>query len=564
MMKDSKSIIAVLAILLCVSLSCTMLKDKLAGGEPANEFTRITKVPRLDPDGPFVSPGAVAVRKLAEVDPSVSGFIADIETAERGAMKKIAAVKTGDDAGRKKDKAASSSIREAETLPTTFFKSGSAARPQAALLMFQGGNVALPGMNDGVFVGMMAGVFKSMLSGAEVGNFNRKDSKTETTEGTSTTMEYELGGNADGSTVFGLGIKTESTKNGVKVTSEMQARIEGNDCPNAEGQVQLTVKMRMSARSGTAGYTQDVTIFIRILVDDNANISNTTIDLDQSTSRGKNGQEVFVQTGHTIKTGPGFDGAVQSNERVIQKTDNATATDVNEAWASGGGAAYGAAIGAIVLSENTWKGGKCIEIEARSPGSVDPGSGTEIAVKVRHKRETSDVVAKLEAVLVGEASIDPELIPKTPGTLMYVAPGETGKTATIKLKATSRRGIANLDLTASTGRNAYQIAGGLDEWYTNTIVCDITKPFTLTGTHGIKANFTGGLSGTYTYSGTSFSVQGSGTYEISFPRGRESAGEMIGRGPGTVKARGKTYGGSGTETYYLSPVDGPCVDGPVK
>ena len=551
-----------------MSLSCTFLRGKFAGGgDPAHDFNRIAKLPPFDPKAPIVSPGAVAVRELAKLDPSVAAFAGGIETNERGAMQKIIAASAGTQQApdEKKEKESSSSMgREPKSPLMGFARPHSATLPVTALMIFQAGNPALPGVNDGVFVGMLAGAFKSMLADVEAGNFNRKNSKTETSEGTTTTMDAELGGSEDGSTVFGLGIKTESTKNGVKVTTETQARIEGNDCPNAEGQVQITVKMRMSARSAGAVYTQEVTAFIRIIVDDNANISNATIDIDQATSRGKNGEEVFVQTGQTIKFTGNFENATESNQHLIQKTDNATSSDVSEASASGNSAAYGAAIGAIALSESTWKGGKCIKIEARSPGSVDPGSGTEIPVKVRHRKEGSDVTAKLEATLIGEASIDPDLIPQTPGTLMYVAPGETGKTATIKLKATSRRGIATLDLTASTGTNSYRIAGGLDEWYTNTVVCDITKPFTLTGTHGIKANFSGGLSGTYTYSGTSFSVQGSGTYEISFPHGRELAGEMVGRGPGTVKGGGRTWQGSGTEKYTLTTVDGECIDGPVQ
>jgi hypothetical protein len=105
--------------------------------------------------------------------------------------------------------------------------------------------------------------------------------------------------------------------------------------------------------------------------------------------------------------------------------------------------AYGAAIGAIVTAQSTWKGGKCIKIEATSPGDVGVGSGTKIPVKVRHRKDGSEVSAKLDATLVGEASIDPAVIPKTSGTLTYVAPGETGKTATIKLQATSRLGICD-------------------------------------------------------------------------------------------------------------------------
>ncbi|PYT01961.1 MAG: hypothetical protein DMF63_03765 [Acidobacteria bacterium] len=558
-MKNSKTLLPALAILLCVSLSCTFLKSKFAGGEkPADEFRKVAKLWPVGPNAPMVSPGAVAVRKLAEVDPNVASFASDIEAVERRAMKKvIAANSTEPDANTKKEKASIVPSEQSRPAVMAFARPA----PVPASLMFQAGDTPLPGTIDGVFVAMLAGGFKAMIADVDAKNFNKKDSKTETSEGTTTTMDMELGTTEDGSSFFGMGMKTESTKNGVKVTTEMQAKIEGNDCPTAEGQVQITVKMRLAARSGGAGYTQDLTVFIRIQVDDNANQSATTLDITQATSRGKNGRETYVETGETLKySGGDFGTGTQSNQRVIQKTDNATDAEVSEGRASGMAAAYGAAIGAIQTAESAWKGGKCIKIEATSPGTVEPSSGIEIPVKVVHRKEGSEIAAKLDATLSGETSIDPNLIPKTPGTLMYIAPGETGKSATIKLKATSRRGIAILDLTASTGTNSYRISGGLDDWYTDTVVCDITKPFTLTG-GGIAVKFSGGLTGTYEYTGP-FSGQGHGTYEMSFPYGSGKNGEMVGRGPGSVQGGGKTYHGSGEERYSLMTVDGPCVDGP--
>ena len=558
-MTNSKTLLPVLAILLCVSLSCTLLKNKFAGGEkPADEFRKIAKLWPVDPKAPLVSPGSVAVRKLAEIDPTVASFAGEIESTERGAMKQIIAANSPQpDTNKKKEKA--SIVPSGQPRATVMAFAGLA--PVPALFMFQAGDTPLPGTLDGVFVGMIAGTFKSMLAEVDVGSFNKKHSKTETEGNSTTTMDMEFGGSSDGSTVFGMGLKSESTKNGVKVNTDMQARIEGNDCPNADGQVQITAKIRLSARSGGSGYTQDLTVFIRMQVDDNANQATTTVDITQATSRGKNGRETFVETGETLKyTGGDVGKVTQSNARVIQKTDNATNEEVSEAWVSGEAAAYGAAIGAIQTAESTWKGGKCIKIEAKSPGTVEPSSGIEIPVKVIHKKEGSEIAAKLDAVLSGETSIDPNLIPKTPGTLMYIAPGETGKTATIKLKATSRRGIATLDLTASTGTNSYRISGGLDDWYTDTVVCDITKPFTLTG-GGFTMKLSGGLSGTYEYSGP-FGAKGTGTYEMSFPYGAGKNGEMVGRGDGTIDGNGKTYKGSGTENYSLMTVDGPCVDGP--
>jgi hypothetical protein len=98
----------------------------------------------------------------------------------------------------------------------------------------------------------------------------------------------------------------------------------------------------------------------------------------------------------------------------------------------------------------------------------------------------------------------------------------------------------------------YQIVGGLDDWQTDTKVCDIMKPFTLIGTYGIKMELSGGLSGTYSYAGQ-FNAQGSGTYTVSLPDGPGKPGTMTGSGEGS--AEGHTD--SGTEKYTLMPIE-PC------
>ena len=109
--------------------------------------------------------------------------------------------------------------------------------------------------------------------------------------------------------------------------------------------------------------------------------------------------------------------------------------------------------------------------------------------------------------------------------------------------------------TASTGGASYQIVGGLDDWQTNTKVCDIMKPFTLTG-GGITMQLSGGLSGTYTYGGGPFNAQGRGTYTISLPEGVGKPGTMTGGGAGQVTGD-KVYTGTGTEKYTLTPI-APC------
>jgi hypothetical protein len=203
------------------------------------------------------------------------------------------------------------------------------------------------------------------------------------------------------------------------------------------------------------------------------------------------------------------------------------------------------------MAEHTWTSGGCTKIEAPSPGAVAPSSTTSIPVTVRHRFDGSEVPSKLDAVLSGETSVDPTTLARTAGTLTYTAPGEAGKSATIKLTATSRRGRATLDLTASTGGGSYRIVGGLDDWQTNTAVCDIMKPFQLTG-GGITMELSGGLSGTYSYTGP-YNAHGTGTYTISLPDGLGKPGSMTGGGEGSAGG----FTNTGTEKYTLTPI-APC------
>jgi len=105
---------------------------------------------------------------------------------------------------------------------------------------------------------------------------------------------------------------------------------------------------------------------------------------------------------------------------------------------------------------------------------------------------------------------------------------------------------------------AFQIVGGLDDWHTNTKVCDIMKPFKLTGS-GIVMNLSGGLVGTYEYGGGPFGAQGNGTYTISLPGGLDKPGSMTGSGEGSAGGASN----SGTEKYTLTPIP-PCEESETK
>lgn len=548
-MKNSKWVLSLLLIL-TVSLSCKLVDRFRSGGVVSGDYSKVaSNLPNYDPKDPAPSPGAAALRELAELEPSVERLIRDVEAAERAALKTaLAELRAQRGATEQLSSALVVKKRKGSTMLDA--KSPTVGTAFPALLIYQGQvDSAIGGAKTTALIGgLVSGLNDIFAPHLEVGA-NLGKSVTEKEGGASTTMSVEIGRANDGSTKLGLGIKTEVTKDGVSAASDLAAKIDGQRCPNAEGQVPFTIKVTLGAESGGATYSRDVTAMVRAVVNDDAKVESYTMDLMQGTRQVKDGVAVYIETATTMK----HDGAnySESNFRVIRHSQSATKANAEPLSIAGLEAAYATGLTALKMAEHSWLSGGCTMIEAPSPGSVAPSSTTAIPVKVHQRFDKSEVPSKLEAVLSGEASVDPTTLAKTSGTLTYTAPGETGKSATIKLTATSRRGRATLDLTANTGGASYRIVGGLDDWQTNTEVCDIMKPFQLTG-GGFTMQLSGGLSGTYTYTGP-FAAQGSGTYSISLPDGLGKPGTMTGGGAGSAGG----FTNTGTENYTLTPIT-PC------
>jgi hypothetical protein len=103
---------------------------------------------------------------------------------------------------------------------------------------------------------------------------------------------------------------------------------------------------------------------------------------------------------------------------------------------------------------------------------------------------------------------------------------------------------------------AYHMVGGAGELVIDTVVCDISQPFSVTGGK-ITVKFTpnsgdplGG--GTYKYSGDfgNFSAAGRGTYRVKLTA---DGGSIVAKGPGSVTTPRGTFSASDKERYDLTP-----------
>jgi hypothetical protein len=551
----SKTNLLIVALIVAsVALSCSFLKGPNNSPYGVGDIHKATH-PSVSPDEPFPALSTDAINALVLELPELAKHRDKILEAERAAVNGIfadvGATSRGNNAGP-----------ETSNLEFTTSPSNSANEKLSAQINLIPAAYAAddpPPMPDmgGVeyfVIGHQAGFLTpdfGKVRETDLGRSKTEKIKSDTTGEVIATTTTTVA--ADGTVTSEISTNINMPAMGLNAKSKV--KITGNQCPTSDGKVDLTIELNTNGRAGSSGstiYDKTITAKLKATVNNDAELASIDLDLKQGTRSTAGGRQVYVETSQSGRSADGtYSGLDYDAPKIDRASSQATAADA-ELSQAGLRAAFNLAQGILEAAKERWQGGGCVQIVANSPGSVAVNSTTQIPVKVTHKVDRSEVPSKLEAVLSGGSSVDPTLIPRTAGTLTYVAPGESGKSATIKLTANSRRGRATLDLTASTGGDSYQIVGGLDDFQTNTKVCDIMKPFTLTG-GGFTNKFSGGLSGTYNFTGP-FQSQGSGTYTISLPDGPGKPGTMTGQGTGTVLGR---YSRSGTENYTLTPIE-PC------
>jgi len=484
-MKISR-IVTLVLLLLSVTVSCKLLNRGGSGGVSADQLTRITaNLPTYDPQGVQPSAGAVTLRRVAELEPSASALEPDFEAVEQAAMKKLLA-EFGVQANLGTSTTPSWVAQTKAPVPLAF---SPVSQSSGMALFFLQGEAEPRAANarEAAMIGAMFSGLSDIFGGFLTEKGKVSKTATETKDGVTTTMNAELGRNDDGTTAFGFGIKTDTVKDGVPVKADIDGKVDGQRCPNAEGQVSFTIKVRIGAQLGQTGYTQELTAFVRATVNDDAKIATHTMDVVQGIRQQKGGRQIYIETGQTA-THNGTD-YTPSNFRIIRTSQEVVQSDahlVTEELT----AAFAVAETALAIAEYSWSHGNCTQIEAKSPGSVQPGSQTSIPVTVRQRFEKIEIPSKLVAELKGEAAVDPTTIPRTAGTLTYTAPGEVNKSATIGLTATSRRGRATLDLTATTGGHSYRVSGTSNGVSFSGEICNLSKSFS------IDATFPGGTAKT--------------------------------------------------------------------
>jgi hypothetical protein len=144
----------------------------------------------------------------------------------------------------------------------------------------------------------------------------------------------------------------------------------------------------------------------------------------------------------------GESNTVSNAEGVTERTDGSLESEklVRENLFTFG---YATALLVRPHAEKKWRGGKCLEITVDPPSrEVDADEMLEVTASLRHKIDMSSVDAKIVASLTGVKSLDKEgQKVASPATYQYAAGSEPHDQGTIKLKSTSKRGIAEAVVT---------------------------------------------------------------------------------------------------------------------
>src|SRR5512145_2093708 len=237
-MKSLKLITFVLALLI-VSVSCNFFtQTSTKDGVEVGDLSKVIKeLPAYDPKVPVTSPGAASLRALMVLDPGVAELQNEVEAAERAAMNVVIAdlsSKTGSSLELPFPVAQAESAKVAKianfapefSVPIRYNLSGN----------FEG----LDTTHDvALIAGLTTGLGDIITQHMEAGA-NVSGSATETKGDATATMNLEVGRSTDGTTKFGIGMQTETSKNGIPAKTDFASSVDGERCPNAEGQVSFT------------------------------------------------------------------------------------------------------------------------------------------------------------------------------------------------------------------------------------------------------------------------------------------------------------------------------------
>ncbi|PYT01989.1 MAG: hypothetical protein DMF63_03910 [Acidobacteria bacterium] len=520
---NKNNFVLAIIVLSAVCLSCTFLKG--LSGNSAYGVGEIGKesFPALDPNASFPAISTDMIDALITDIPELSKHRDEMLDAEREAINGLLADM------REEPRAAQTYLPSRPEEPAeTYYRS--ITNLAGDIKLIPAAYAAEPDLSglgglQQYLIGHQIGYFS--VDAGSIGKGDRGKSKT-------VEMKDEKTGEVQASMIISVAddgsVSTElTTKISMAIfglDANSKVKVTGNMCPDSEGKVDLAIEQNSNGRAGSSGsviYDKNLSAKIKVSVNDDAEVAGMDVDFKQATRSTAGGRQVYVETRQSGHGTTGTYSEMKFDDARLERSSSQATADDSALSRAGLTDAFRIAIGFLESAKGRWQGGGCVKIDATSPGTVAVNSSTQIPVKVMHKFDGTEVPSKLTVELSGGASIDPTLIPKTAGTLNYVAPGERGKSATIKLTANSRRGRATSDLTASTEGNSYRVNGSSQGAKFTGEICSLNGQFYLTVdaiTGSWPMDFTpnpgDGLSGemTGTFEANGCTLSGGGPYSV--------------------------------------------------
>jgi hypothetical protein len=259
-------------------------------------------------------------------------------------------------------------------------------------------------------------------------------------------------------------------------------------CPDAQGNVPLELTLQGSWSAGSGGGTQ-WTFRAQGMghVDDDANLASydyrTQSEIAvQSVTAGGSNKYMSWEGGFTVAGGSVSDvhfNATRASSQADQEFfDQAVDLALKMTLLTIGMA--------FEQAEDTWQNGYCVQVVSPEMGGVEErgvpaGSETAFTAIVQHKWEGVELQAPVVASLIsGQVAVDPSGSKQpAPAAFRYLAPNESGVSASVQLESRSRRGVGTLTLSFVTELAAYELQ--FDSLFvTNTFFGDTSGPVSVT------------------------------------------------------------------------------------
>jgi len=241
-----------------------------------------------------------------------------------------------------------------------------------------------------------------------------------------------------------------------------------NICPDPSGGVPLTVTTQLHIDTSTGkSVSSDATLDLQGHVNDQAGLASVDASYENHSKLPGGSIDLSMKNMSLPGTASGYDG---SSLNISSATGSVTSTGDETAGLKFAVSDFGLSVNLIEpvmeAAQKLWRNGRCVVVavpqyNAETPREiaeqgkvqhteeVDTKSETTFGVTLKH-RYGSAPQAPVDLSLSGEDKLDAEHLDAAPGTVTYTAPSDDGKTATVTLTSTSKRGIGKLVIEFDT------------------------------------------------------------------------------------------------------------------